>query len=196
MHRVVRFGAMFRYPRGCRGPARRSAAPGGAHGVHTLRSVAPARGASDRSPVLLSHLPFPGSSAPIISSGDQLCIHEALCADFASPTLLRRQPIKDVPPRLLGFDPRGQSVPRVSSERVPAVTALGFASLRCSVRHVGAARGDSKITAGRQPPEVRFRFLSAHGFSVARRTEMVDGQAVTHSISHRPALQRIEAADA
>jgi hypothetical protein len=88
MHRVVRFGAMFRYPRGCRGPARRSAAPGGAHGVHTLRSVAPARGASDRSPVLLSHLPFPGSSAPIISSGDRPCVRKALCADLVSPTLL------------------------------------------------------------------------------------------------------------
>jgi hypothetical protein len=110
---------------GCRGPAGRSAASGGAHGVHTLRSVAPARGASDRSPVLLSHLPFPGSSAPIISSGDQLCVHEAFCADVAPPTLLGRQPIKEIRHGSWASIPAGNPCRASSSGRVVGRDCLG-----------------------------------------------------------------------
>lgn len=90
--------------------------PGGAHGVHALRSVAPARGPPDVS-ALRAHLPFFESPTPIIWSGDRPL-------EYHAPTCKLR-PAAGASPRLLGFSPRAiRSRRALRAARVD--TALGF----------------------------------------------------------------------
>jgi len=78
---------------GFRGPAGRSAVSGGAHGVHrTLRSIAPARQALDRSPIRLTHLPFSECRPDDFVGGSAVHSHGS---DLCHPLCLERQPIAD-----------------------------------------------------------------------------------------------------
>jgi len=143
---------------GCRGPAGRSAASDGAHGVRDPSQCCSCPPGFGSFLIRLTHLPFSerrpddfvGGSA-VHSHGSDLC-HPLCLSDSQSRTFAAAS----------GFQPCGQSVPVRFPWTDPAVTAVGFASLRCSARHVWRCPRGLEDRSGHQPPEIRFRLLSAH----------------------------------
>jgi hypothetical protein len=128
-------------------------------------------------PIGLTHLPFSerrpddfvGGSA-VHSHGSDLC-HPLCLSDSQSRTFAAAS----------GFQPCGQSVPVRFPWTEPAVTAVGFASFRCSAHRVWRCPRGLEDRSGHQPPEIRFRLLSALELGLVTRFEMrLNGQAVTH----------------
>jgi len=164
MHRGLSCFATFRYPCRARGPAgcgRSRSHLGGAHGVRlgALRSVAPARRALDRRPILLTHLPFPERRPDGFFGGSAV---PRMQISSESPTVgatADRGRLAAAP----GFAcSGGQSVPDGFLNTSPAVTALGFgSSLRCSahrgVRPRSCPSGLEVPASDRWPPEIRSR---------------------------------------
>jgi hypothetical protein len=157
---------------------------GGAHGVPiALRSIAPARQALDRCPIRLTHLPFSerrpadfcrGSGCASLERFRSRVTHFAL-SDSRSRTFaaasgfsISRRAIR----RQFGF---------LGAE--PAVTAVGFVlSQVCRNASSALPARSSKFRVGRQPPEIRFRLLSARGLGLVscERNACLNGRAVTH----------------
>jgi hypothetical protein len=81
----------------------------------------------------------------------------------------------------------------------PAVTAVGFVLFQvCRRAMFGAAHAGSKFRVGHQPPEIRFRLLSARelGFVTCFEMRLTDTCRDAFMRITGPALQRIDAADA
>jgi hypothetical protein len=129
-------------------PARSRA--GNAHGVHTLRSIAPARRSSQRLPSRTPHMPFPGGPPRYFCSRDRSPNSDAVASGDRSRDIHRGSWVF----------PAGQSASPIATE-----AALGFASSRSS-DVLGRARHDLDTPPG--PPTAGFRFRSHPllGFSV------------------------------
>jgi hypothetical protein len=165
-------------------------------GSLTLRSVAPARQALDRCPIRLTHLPFSERRPDDFVGGSAVLYTVQI---FASPTIVsdnRSRPFAAASGFLV---PCGQSVPvgflRPSRPRLPWASS----SFRCAgAPCIGVAHAISKFRVGRQPPEIRFRLLSARelGFVTCFEMRLTDTCRDAFSRITGPALQRIDAADA
>lgn len=82
-------------------------------------------------------------------------------SDLVSPTNFERQPITDVRRGFWVLASRGQSVPVGFLSSEPAVTAVGFCLFQVFGALLQRCPRGLEDRVGRQPPEIRFRLLSA-----------------------------------
>jgi hypothetical protein len=166
MHRVLSCCAMFRYPSRSSWPGRTLRCVRRRSWGSALRSVAPARQALDRSPIRLTHLPFSERRPDDFVGGPAVLYTVQI---FLCHPLCERQPIADVrrgfwvflcladnPFRSVSLHRSGRDCRGLCLSQV-----FGTPLERCP-------RG-LEDRVGRQPPEIRFRLLSAHELGLVTR---------------------------